>query len=160
LSHYGRVEMRYSPIAFCLLSLSLAGCATIIEGTGQSINIATSPPGASCTVDRMGARLGQISPTPGTLRIDKSKSDIVVTCVAPGFSPASVTQAPTFGGTTFGNIVAGGLIGAAVDASTGANYEYPQQIIVQLPPAAPAVPMSPAPTYPPPYAIQPRQPGM
>lgn len=151
--------MRYSPIAFGLLSLPLAGCATIIEGTGQSINISTVPAGASCVVDRMGARLGQVSPAPGTLRIDKSKNDIVVSCSMPGFQTVSVTSAPSFGGTTFGNIVAGGLIGAAVDASTGANYEYPPQIMVQLPPAGPTPPASPMPGAQP-YAIQPRQPGM
>jgi hypothetical protein len=43
---------------------------------------------------------------------------------------------------TFGNILLGGGIGAIVDASTGANYEYPGEITLALapmtPPAAPA----------------------
>jgi hypothetical protein len=35
-------------------------------------------------------------------------------------------------GLAFGNILFGGLIGAAVDVGTGAAYDYPSPIIVNL----------------------------
>jgi hypothetical protein len=57
-----------------------------------------------------------------------------VTCAKPGFQTATIAQSPHFVGTTFGNIVAGGLVGVAVDAATGANYQYPDTIRIPLSP--------------------------
>lgn len=61
-----------------------------------------------------------------------------MTCSLAGYQTAAVTRSPKFVGTTFGNIVLGGGIGAIVDASTGANYEYPGDITLALAPNAPA----------------------
>lgn len=32
----------------------------------------------------------------------------------------------------FGNIIVGGIIGGAIDAGTGAAYDYPSEITVEL----------------------------
>lgn len=112
--------------------LLLAGCATIFEGTSQSVAIATDPPGADCTIDRKGARVGQVNPTPGSIHLDKSKEDLAVLCRRPGYQTATVSHSPKFQGTTFGNIIAGGLIGVAVDAASGANFSYPTEIRVTM----------------------------
>ena len=114
-----------------LLSIAaLPGCATMMEGTGQSVSVATTPAGATCEMDRAGTKLGTVNPTPGSLRIDKSKNDLDVICSKAGYQQARMTTSPKFVGTTFGNIIFGGLIGVAVDAATGANYEYPSEIKV------------------------------
>ncbi len=127
-----------------LLSIvALPGCATMMEGTGQSVSVATTPAGATCEMDRAGTKLGMVNPTPGSLRIDKSKNDLDVTCSKPGYQQARTSTSPKFVGTTFGNIVFGGLIGVAVDAATGANYEYPSEIKVELAPAPPATAIGP-----------------
>lgn len=139
--------MRKAHFASVLMAASLVGCATIMEGTGQSVQVSTSPSGAACQVSREGAHLGDIASTPGSIRVDKSKNDLTVTCSKPGYQMASVTRSPGFQGTTFGNIILGGGVGAIVDASTGANYEYPGQINLDLAPAAaaalPTVPAQP-----------------
>jgi hypothetical protein len=124
--------------AFALVAV-VPGCATIIEGSSQSIAIATSPPGANCQVDRQGLHLGTVAPTPGSLHLDKSKNDITVSCTKDGYQPASIAQSPRFGGTTFGNIVAGGIVGVAIDAASGANYSYPQEVRLDLAPLSPPV---------------------
>jgi len=121
-----------------LTALSLGGCATVMEGTGQSVAVATNPPGATCSIDREGVRLGQVASTPGSIHIDKSGKDLQVSCSKDGYRPATIAQSPHFTGTTFGNILIGGGIGAIVDASTGANYEYPAQISMDLVPLHPA----------------------
>jgi hypothetical protein len=127
-----------------LASLVLVpGCATIIEGGAQSVSISTTPAGAICNVDRAGTHLGTVATTPGSLRFDKSKNDITVSCAKEGYQTASVTESPKFVGTTFGNIVAGGLIGVAVDAATGANYTYPGEVRLDLAPAIAALPATP-----------------
>jgi hypothetical protein len=89
-----------------------------------------------CSFARDGVTLGQVASTPGSIRVDKSKNDILVTCSKPGFQTASVAQSPRFVGTTFGNIVLGGGVGAIVDAASGANFEYPNQVVLQLAPIA------------------------
>ena len=114
-----------------LLSL-LPGCATLVNGTSQTVTVATTPPSASCTLDRVGARVGVIPQTPGSLRIDKSKNELSVTCSKDGFDTATVTRSPSFSGATFGNIIAGGLVGVVVDAASGANYAYPDTIELAL----------------------------
>ena len=118
----------------------LSACATLVNGTSQTVTVSTTPPGASCTLDRMGTRIGAISVTPGSVRIDKSKNDLAVTCAKDGFQTATVAHAPSFGGATFGNIVAGGVIGVVVDAASGANYSYPDDIRVDMAASVPSLP--------------------
>ena len=118
--------------------LSLTGCATIMEGSGQSVSISTSPAGALCDVDRAGVHLGTVATTPGSLRLDKSKNDITVSCTKDGYQPASVSESPKFVGTTFGNVLIGGLVGVVVDAASGANFAYPTEVRLELAPAVPA----------------------
>jgi hypothetical protein len=122
--------------------LLLPGCATIFEGTSQSVGISTDPPGADCTIDRAGSRVGQVNPTPGSIHIDKSKNDLSVSCKHTGYQTATVAQSPKFQGTTFGNILFGGLIGVAVDAASGANFEYPADVRMSLAPDPAAVPVA------------------
>ena len=127
--------------AFLLPMTLLSACATIVNGSSQTVTLSTAPPGATCTVDRMGARIGAVAQTPGSLRLDKSKNDLTVTCSKPGFQTATVTKPSSFGGATFGNIIAGGVIGVVVDAASGANYEYPGDIrLDMMADAAPAMP--------------------
>ena len=127
--------------AFILPITLLSACATIVNGSSQTVTVSTTPPAATCTVDRVGARIGAVAQTPGSVRLDKSKNDLSVTCSKPGFQTATVTKPPSFSGATFGNIIAGGVIGVVVDAASGANYEYPSDIRLELaaetPPALP-----------------------
>jgi hypothetical protein len=127
-----------------MLSILLPGCATLFEGTSQSVTIETDPSGADCTFDRHGTHIGQVNPTPGSIHVDKSKDDLSVQCKHVGYLPATVTESSKFQGTTFGNIVAGGLVGVVVDAASGANFAYPNDVKINMAPdpatAAPAAP--------------------
>jgi len=80
----------------------------------------------------MGVRVGAISATPGSVRLDKSKNDLAVTCSKDGFQTATVNHAAAFSGATFGNIIAGGVVGVIVDAASGANYSYPDDIRLDM----------------------------
>ena len=139
---------RFLPLVGCLL---LPACATIVDGSSQSVTVSTDPPGASCKLMRGGETLGAIAMTPGSVQISKSKNDMTVECVKPGYQTATIAKSPTFGGATFGNIIAGGVVGAVVDAASGANYTYPSEVHVAMytatPAPAPAVfPVGPSPT--------------
>lgn len=124
------------------LVIALSGCATIVKGTTQSISIKTPPvDGAKCTL--VNSEGTWFLTSPGTVTVHKTKNDLKVDCVMEGYESATATIAPTFNKTTFANVIAGGLVGVAVDAASGANYEYPpvyEVPMTQVAPAAAAVP--------------------
>jgi hypothetical protein len=127
-------QTRYAARAFMLPGLFLllaasAGCATIVKGTTQSIPVASDPSSADILVD--GNLVGQ---TPTAIQL-KRKHDHLVTIQKVGFRPKSVAVVKNVGGAVWGNIIAGGLIGWGVDATTGAQYNLvPKTISVQLEP--------------------------
>ena len=112
----------------------LGACATIVEGTDQSVAVVTNPVGATCTFLREGKTVAQISPTPGQFAIDKDKHAINMHCELAGYQPVDYAIESSFTGSTAGNILVGGLIGLAVDAASGANNEYPQSVTVNFTP--------------------------
>lgn len=122
------------------LLLGLAGfaaaCATIVEGTDQTVSVTSEPEGAVCKLTREGQTVGAINPTPGSIEVDRSSDDITVKCDLDGYL-TSIGELPSeFEGMTFGNILFGGIIGVVVDVSTGASSEYPESINIVMIPAS------------------------
>jgi hypothetical protein len=108
----------------CVLS---PGCATIIKGTNQSIPISSDPSGAAVFTD--GNRVGS---TPTSIELSRKHSH-VITLEMRGYESENITLNPSMGGAVAGNIIAGGLIGWGVDATTGAQYNlHPQEVNVRL----------------------------
>lgn len=143
----------YPLAAVAALGVALSGCATIVEGTTQPVSVTTTPQsGAQCTLANSQGTWFLTSP--GSTTVHKTKTDLNVTCVKPGFQPGHVVAISHFGATTAGNVIAGGLIGMGVDAASGANYHYDSPIVVPLgPPAAapqtsPGAPAASAPAQP------------
>ena len=114
--------------------LALGGCATVVKGSSQNVTVITDPPGASCVFRRGGVNIGVINPTPGTLAIDKSSVAIDVRCTKQGYAEAAGSVGSHFQAMTFGNVIFGGLIGIAVDASSGAASEYEPEFTLTLVP--------------------------
>ncbi|MDB5373168.1 MAG: hypothetical protein JWP04_1810 [Belnapia sp.] len=116
-----------------LLAGLMPGCATITTGSTQGISVISEPATASCALQREGAIVGVVNPTPGTVQVSKSVRDISVRCTKPGYS-AGVTPLPSqFQAATLGNILLGGVIGIVVDAASGAMGRYPETVMVNLP---------------------------
>ena len=108
----------YSKLAVlsCLLSLMLlSGCATIVKGTTQKIPIASDPSNAEVTVD--GQSFGE---TPIDIEM-KRKRDHLVTISKHGYKSRSIPIVKSVGGAVWGNVIAGGLIGWGIDATSGAQ---------------------------------------
>ncbi len=68
--------------------------------------------------------------TPGSVMIQKSFGDLTVECTKEGLAPAAGAFKSSSNGGVWGNLIAGGLVGYAVDASTGAGFDYPTQLTV------------------------------
>lgn len=115
-----------------ILMMTNTGCASIIEGRSQEIMVNTSPAGASCVLTRNGESLGTITPTPGSLYLEKTKYDILITCDKKGYETATYLNHSGAAGATFGNIILGGGIGWAVDSAAGADNKYDTPVNVML----------------------------
>lgn len=150
-------------LAVLLPLFLLPACATIIKGSTQEVALTSEPPGAICSVERTGAQIAAVTSTPASVVLKRNSADLTVKCAKPGFDPRAATVHASFNGVTFGNLLLGGLIGIIVDASTGANFSYPEQVNVAMPPVvtlAPAPAPAPAPYVPGgPIRLQPAQPG-
>ena len=104
-------------------SLLLAGCASITHGSNQTVKINSQPSGAAVRID--GTDKG-VTPTAAEL---SRKGSHRVELSLNGYKPYEVVLEPSFNGATLGNIIAGGIIGMAVDGSTGAgNTLRPEKV--------------------------------
>lgn len=134
-----------------LLSLVLlGGCASIVDGTNQSLSVDTISQGkelagAQCALTN--DKGTWFVATPGTVTVHRSYDAMNVKCTDAGYAPAITTSTSSTKPMAFGNILFGGLIGAGVDISTGAAYDYPKLITVPMTqaPAATSAPMQAAP---------------
>jgi uncharacterized membrane protein len=124
---------------FRSLVLGLAGfataCSTIVEGTDQNVTVTSEPDGAVCELMREGQAVGAVNSTPGLIEVDRSSDDITVKCEKEGYLTSTGELPSEFEGMTLGNAIFGGIIGVAVDASTGAASEYPESINIVMIPA-------------------------
>lgn len=116
------------------LLLCGGGCASIVEGTTQTVTVRTEPAGALCELRRGGTTLAVANPTPTSVTLSKSKDNVSVECSKQGYDSAAGSLSSDFQGMTFGNILFGGFVGLAIDASTGAMHEYPPEVTVMLKP--------------------------
>ena len=137
--------------AIAAIGAVLCGCGTITQGTSQDISIVSNPPGAQCDLIREGKTIATLMKTPGTLKVDKTKHDMVLTCNLSGYQSASSNLESGYGIGTFGNIILGGGIGWAIDSASGADNKYPSSATVNL------IPVGATPSTPPvsPTAVSP-----
>ena len=138
---------------------ALSGCASIMKGSSQSINITTPPTtGATCTLSSSQGNWQLTSP--GSVTVEKSKDDMQVRCAKQGWQDASGIIPSNFQGWTVGNILLGGVVGLGVDAATGAINEYPNAFQVPMTPLAstaapPSIAVQPPAAPPPPNSKAP-----
>ena len=101
-----------------LVSLSLNGCATIIEGAHDKMYVQSAPvSGAFCKIYNEEGTY--YVTTPGMITVSKSGHGLHATCAKDGFEESNQFISSHFQPVTLGNIVIGGAIGFGVDASSG-----------------------------------------
>lgn len=130
------------PLAGAMLLL-LQGCASIVSGQQQSISVQTVSmngpvSGALCRLSNNKGSWDLMSP--GTTTVQRSFEALSVRCEKEGHEPAIETFASVTKAMAFGNVLIGGVIGATIDMSTGAAYDYPNLVTVTFRDAAGAAP--------------------
>jgi hypothetical protein len=114
---------------------ALSGCASIVGGTSQVVSVQTVKggdelAGASCKLEN--DKGVWFIKTPGSVTVHRAYGELSVKCEKNGVDPGIATVKSSTKGMAFGNILFGGLIGAGVDMSTGAAYDYPALITVSM----------------------------
>ena len=120
--------------------LPLAGCASIIKGTEQSVSIRSNPTGAKVTIfDTVDEVEIASMTTPGLVQLDRGSGyfrggHYKLTVTHPDHAPMEVMVDATFNGWYVGNLVFGGLLGLlVVDPLTGAMWSIsPDSFTVDL----------------------------
>jgi polysaccharide export outer membrane protein len=102
---------------------SLSACASLVEGSSQSITIATDPPAARCVLTRQGAVIAAVNPTPASVTVEKTRDDIVITCNKDGYKQASFVNHSGIAPAAYANALGAG-IGLAIDAASGSDNKY------------------------------------
>lgn len=126
-----------TPIAILALAgiVFLSGCASITGSRNQPISVTTTHEGkpitgAYCTLvnDKGTWHVN----TPGSVVILKAYGDMSATCKKEETHVGVSSFQSASEGATWGNVLAGGLIGYAVDAGTGAGFSYPPTLNIEM----------------------------
>lgn len=123
--------------ALIALASSLAACATVTRGTNTRMVVISEPPGAEVHTNNG----FNCQSTPCNFRMSR-KDSFDVTISKPGYETQTVhvrSKASTTGvvAMTAGNFLIGGVIGAGVDAASGATNDLdPNPVHVTLVPKA------------------------
>jgi len=128
--------MRHSfVIIFAGLFLLLQGCASITESTSQSVSVQTyqkgvQVTGASCTLQNN--KGSWTVTTPGSVVVHKSFGDISANCTKTGYDSGGASYKSSSNLGVWGNVLIGGGIGAIIDGSNGAGYNYPDLFKIEM----------------------------
>jgi len=115
-------------------ALFISSCASFIDGRKQSIFISTIPvTGANCHLEN-GVGRYVVESTPNLVVVNRSTRDLHVSCRKEGHPHADLKVESTTKNLAYANFLFGvvSVFGAAVDAETGAAFEYPTHINVPM----------------------------
>jgi hypothetical protein len=113
----------------------LSGCASIVSKDSQELNVnvlcGAKPMKASCVAQNSKGRW--LFQAPGTVVVKNDNSELSLTCKANYTNAFTVYAPPLPGWGIAGNVLAGGLVGAAVDIYNNTGLKYPETINITSP---------------------------
>jgi hypothetical protein len=115
---------RALPIVFVLAFSPLSGCATIINGSHQTIHVETDPAGATVTV------LGERYTSPFDLVLPRRSDGVELVIDKAGYLPKTIPLARRTSASTWLNLLAvpaGAGIGAASTSSSSSDWFHVNQ---------------------------------
>ena len=124
-------------LTFFLLSVLLlmtGACSSITKGTSQDVLVETADvEDAKCILANSKGEW-VVESTPGYATIARGGGNMTVACSKVNYQTTELLVGESVEEMTHGNALLGGLIGAAIDASSGAAYKYPETISVPMRP--------------------------
>ena len=118
-----------------MLAFGLSGCASFLNEDTQKVTVRlmckTRTVKATCFAEN---DVGRWSFTaPATFVVSNSSSSLEITCKAPSTQRFTVSAMPMPTWAMAGNLLAGGVIGAAVDVLNATGLKYPENIDITHP---------------------------
>ena len=118
-----------------LLAFGLSGCASFLHEDTQKVTVRLMCKNrtvkATCYAEN---DVGRWSFTaPATFVVSNSNSSLEITCKAPSTQRFTVSAMPMPTWAMAGNLLAGGVIGAAVDVLNATGLKYPENIDITHP---------------------------
>jgi hypothetical protein len=122
--------MRILGLGLC--AVLFAGCSTITTGTTQPVSVVT--PGADgATCELTSPEVGTVTVvTPAQAVLPKSQHSVRVFCRKECYTEGQGIINSTFEEMTAGNLLVGGVVGVAVDASSGAMNRYDNRVEIAM----------------------------
>jgi len=128
------LSVRNVLVAVGLLSLALptAGCASIVSGSKQEVNLTSHPVSAALTVTTEKGAPVWAGNTPATIELPREKA-YIITAEVPGYAPATARIDKSLNGWFIGNLLCGGIIGGIIDYASGAMWKLdPDMVTIDL----------------------------
>lgn len=117
-----RKKLLISALVGC--SFMFCGCATILTGTSQKINVKSpEKPGVKFSIE------GKTYATPAVVEIKKGE-DKIITILDEECVQRQVVVKKKFNPATLGNLISGGVVGLTTDYLSGAIWEYESDVTV------------------------------
>ncbi|MGZ4543473.1 MAG: hypothetical protein ACXVXI_10195, partial [Mycobacteriaceae bacterium] len=122
--------------ALAALCALVTGCASVSGGNVQTMAVQVRAPDGKAMSD-VDCALSNDKGTwlvraPGSTSIVRSNKDMQVKCEKSPLPAGVVSVESGTRGAMYGNILLGGVVGAVIDHSSGAAYEYPEIVNVTL----------------------------
>lgn len=121
------ISFRLANVFLSACSLCFFGCATIVKDDSQPVSFGSEPDGALVRIDSVSK-----GKTPTTIMVERQMGEVIVSFELEGYKTETFPLDESISAMTLGNIVFGGVIGLAVDASTGKNTNYVDSVHVDL----------------------------
>jgi hypothetical protein len=120
----------------CAVGASSSGCATVMAGGPDHVQVATNPPGAQVFVDEQ-----FVGTTPGIVTLDRAHSQGRIRIQAPGYQPVMLIRSKGINGWFWANLCVG-WVGFLVDVITGdyQSFDDTPVMINLMPMGGPAAP--------------------
>lgn len=110
----------------------LGGCAGVVSGYMQTVDLQSDPSGALCEVARSGEIIANVT-TPVVLTLKRSDASLSITCKKIGYQNAiTIVDAEENPDVALNWIAGFGLISYLADVQSGAAYQYPPVIKLTL----------------------------
>ncbi|MBL4906601.1 MAG: hypothetical protein JKX94_04040, partial [Sneathiella sp.] len=117
----------------------LGACSSVTKGTSQEIFVETQDvKEAKCTLKNSKGEW-VVESTPGHAEVKRGGGALNVQCEKADYVPATQLVSQGFEAMTLGNVLIGGIIGIAVDAASGAAFNYPDTISILMRPIDPSI---------------------